>query len=313
MSQGKILVIRGGAIGDFILTLPVFAALRRQFPDTRLEVLGYPHIASLAAAGGLVNAVKPIESRPLAGFFARGGDLDFELSSYFAGCNVIFSYLFDPDEIFRDNLARITKAQIIQGPHRPLEGRAVHASEQLLEPLQRLAIFDADSEPRIDLNPASGAQLRPTLAVHPGSGGERKNWPEAAWRELLAKLVEATDLDLLLVGGEAEEGRLERLAQAVPADRVQVRRGIPLPALAAELRGCVGFAGHDSGISHLAAAVGLPGLVLWGPTNATVWRPRSDRFEILHGGDDLGALGVEPVWEALRRRLAEWQPQPKAT
>jgi heptosyltransferase-2 len=306
MSQGKILVIRGGAIGDFILTLPVLAALRRQFPDTALEVLGYPHIASLAAAGQLVDAVRPIDSRPLAGFFARAGDLDFELSSYFAGCNVIFSYLFDPDEIFRDNLARITKAQVIQGPHRPLETRDLHATEQLLEPLQRLAIFDANGEPRIKLNPTPAAQLRPTLALHPGSGGERKNWPEAAWQELVGKLVEATDLNLLLVGGEAEGGRLERLAKPVPASRVRVLRGIPLPALAAELRGCVGFAGHDSGISHLAAAVGLPGLVLWGPTNATVWRPRSDRFEILNGGNDLGALGVEPVWEELRRRVPRW-------
>jgi heptosyltransferase-2 len=306
MSQGKILVIRGGAIGDFILTLPVLAALRRQFPDTALEVLGYPHIASLAAAGQLVDAVRPIDSRPLAGFFARAGDLDFELSSYFAGCNVIFSYLFDPDEIFRDNLARITKAQVIQGPHRPLETRDLHATEQLLEPLQRLAIFDAEGEPRIELNPAPAAQLRPTLALHPGSGGERKNWPEAAWQELVGKLVEATDLNLLLVGGEAEGGRLERLAKPVPASRVRVLRGIPLPALAAELRGCVGFAGHDSGISHLAAAVGLPGLVLWGPTNATVWRPRSDRFDVLSGGDNLSALGVETVWEELRRRVPRW-------
>jgi heptosyltransferase-2 len=314
MSQGKILVIRGGAIGDFILTLPVLAALRRQFPDTALAVLGYPHIAALAAAGQLVDAVRPIEARPLAGFFARAGDLDFELSSYFAGCNVIFSYLFDPDEIFRDNLARITKAQVIQGPHRPLETRDLHATEQLLEPLQRLAIFDAEGEPRINLNPAPAAQLRPTLALHPGSGGERKNWPEPAWRELIGKLVESTDLDLLLVGGEAEGGRLERLAGAVTTNRVRVRRGIPLPALAAELRGCVGFAGHDSGISHLAAAVGLPGLVLWGPTNVTVWRPRSARFDVLSGGDDLSALGVETVWEALRRRVSEWrQPQPKAT
>lgn len=306
MSQGKILVIRGGAIGDFILTLPVLAALRRQFPDTALAVLGYPHIAALAAAGQLVDAVRPIEARPLAGFFARAGDLDFELSSYFAGCNVIFSYLFDPDEIFRDNLARITKAQVIQGPHRPLETRDLHATEQLLEPLQRLAIFDADSEPRINLNPAPAAQLRPTLALHPGSGGERKNWPEPAWRELIGKLVESTDLDLLLVGGEAEGGRLERLAGAVTTNRVRVRRGIPLPALAAELRGCVGFAGHDSGISHLAAAVGLPGLVLWGPSNVTVWRPRSARFDVLNGGDDLSAIDVETVWEELRRRLPQW-------
>ena len=50
MPENKILVIRGGAIGDFILTLPVLAALRRQFPQTRLEVLGYPHIARLAVA-----------------------------------------------------------------------------------------------------------------------------------------------------------------------------------------------------------------------------------------------------------------------
>jgi heptosyltransferase-3 len=49
VSRGRILVIRGGAIGDFILTMPAIAALKKQFPQTRLEVLGYPHIASLAA------------------------------------------------------------------------------------------------------------------------------------------------------------------------------------------------------------------------------------------------------------------------
>ncbi len=73
--HGKILVIRGGAIGDFILTLPVLAALRRQFPRTHLEVLGYPHIAGLALAGGLVQRVQSIEARALAGFFARNGTL----------------------------------------------------------------------------------------------------------------------------------------------------------------------------------------------------------------------------------------------
>ena len=68
-------MIRGGAIGDFILTLPAIAALRRQFPEAHLEVLGYPHIIQLALAGGLVNRVQSIEARALAGFFARGGEL----------------------------------------------------------------------------------------------------------------------------------------------------------------------------------------------------------------------------------------------
>ena len=120
-TRGKILVIRGVAIGDFILTLPVFRALRRQFPQTHLEVLGYPHIAQLALAGGVVDQVRSIDSRPLAGFFAREGSLDQSLANYFAGFAVIVSYLYDPDGIFQENVARCTKAQFIAGPHRPDE------------------------------------------------------------------------------------------------------------------------------------------------------------------------------------------------
>ena len=119
--RGKILVIRGGAIGDFILTLPVLAALRRHFPETELQVLGYPHIAQLALAGGLVDRVRPIDSRPLAGFFARAGALDGALADYFTGFAVIVSYLYDPDGIFRANVARGSNAQFIAGPHRPDE------------------------------------------------------------------------------------------------------------------------------------------------------------------------------------------------
>ena len=79
-SRGKILVIRGGAIGDFILTLPVFSALRAQFPGTHLGVLGYPHISQIALVGGLVDEVRSIEARALAGFFARNAPLDQDLS-----------------------------------------------------------------------------------------------------------------------------------------------------------------------------------------------------------------------------------------
>lgn len=307
--SARILIIRGGAIGDFILTLPVLAALRERFPGVRLEVLGYPHIVSLALAGGLADAVKSIESRPLAGFFARGGDLDFDLSAYLAGFPVIFSYLYDPDEIFRDNLARISRAQVIQGVHRPDEWRGLHATEQLLEPLQRLAIFDADPVPRLKF-PAHGLESGrpvPVLAVHPGSGSETKNWREENWAGLLSTLAAETDLRFLLVGGEAEGGRLERLAAALPATRVELLRSRPLPEVAARLAGCAGFVGHDSGVSHLAAAVGLPGLVLWGPTNPVIWRPRSGRFGLLTAAEGLTGLGVNAVAAELRARLAEWR------
>jgi len=307
--QGKILVIRGGAIGDFILTLPAIAALRRQFPEAHLEVLGYPHIAQLALAGGLVNRVQSIEARSLAGFFARGGELSPDLADYFSEFDLVVSYLYDPDGIFRTNVGLCTGAQFIQGPHRADERTRLHASKVYLQPLERLAIFDSDPIPRLLLSsrlPVSdpGPTRREALALHPGSGSERKNWPEARWAGLLRYLANTTDFDLLLVGGEAEGERLQRLAAALPPARTRLAQSLPLAELARCLAGCRAFVGHDSGISHLAAAVGLAGLVLWGDTIEEVWRPPSEKVKVLRHPAGLAQLPVDEALGELRSVLA---------
>jgi heptosyltransferase-3 len=284
-AAGKILVIRGGA--------PVLAAVRAQLPQARLEVLGYPHIAGLAVAGGLVDEVRAIEARPLAGFFARHGELTPELQAYFAGFAVVISYLYDPDGFFQANVARCSKAQFIAGSHRPDDTAGVHATEVFLKPLERLAIFDADPSPRLALNPQPSTLNQ--LALHPGSGSERKNWPESKWAELLEHLVRASDTKLILVGGEAEGDRLERLASRLPPDRVEMARNLPLVELAARLANCRAFVGHDSGITHLAAALGLGGLVLWGDTSQAVWSPRTERMKVLAAPGGLPVLSLEAV------------------
>jgi ADP-heptose:LPS heptosyltransferase len=294
--QGHILVIRGGAIGDFILTLPALTVLRQQFPRAHLEVLGYPHIAQLALAGGVVDAVRPIEAQALAGFFARGGTLSEDWRDYFSDFDLILSYLYDPDGIFQENVARCSPAQFIGGPHRARDADLTHATQVYLKPLERLAIFEADAAPRLALQ-ALPSPHRP-LALHPGSGSERKNWPELRWRELLARLVAETDWHLLLVGGEAEGDRLERLASGLPRERYTLARSRPLAELAGLLQGCVGFVGHDSGITHLAAAVGVPCVVLWGDTVEAVWGPRGERLVVLREPAGLPAISVARVrWE----------------
>jgi len=208
-TRGGILVIRGGAIGDFILTLPVLSALRGQFPEARLEVLGYPHITQLARAADLADDLRSIEAAALAGFFARGGILDPALQDYFAGFAMIISYLYDPDGIFQSNIGRCSKAQFIAGPHRPEEKAGLHATRAFLRPLERLAIFDAEPVPRLRLTGARQVKTGShVLAIHPGSGSERKNWPETKWAELLERLLLTSQLNLLLVGGEAEGDRL---------------------------------------------------------------------------------------------------------
>lgn len=301
--RGKILVIRGGAIGDFILTLPALAALRQQFPAAHLEVLGYPHIVQLAEAGGLVNRVQAIEARGLASFFARGGELPEDLRDYFSEFNIIISYLYDPDGIFQENVQRCSPGQFIVGPHRPDESARTHATRVFLQPLERLAIFDADEVPRLALVPRPST-CDPVLALHPGSGSERKNWPEQKWAELIAQVLAMTSVNLLLVGGEAEGERLQKLVAALPPTRVTVARNLPLAELARRLQGCVGFVGHDSGITHLAAALGLPCVVLWAHTVEEIWRPQGERVQILRETAGLHNLGVARVMAELATMLS---------
>lgn len=303
--RGRILVIRGGAIGDFILTLPALSALRRHFPETHLEVLGYPHVASLAVLGGVADSVHSIESGRLAGYFGRPDTLDTDWGDYFSEFDVIFSYLYDPDGLFQTNIACVSSAQYIRGPHRPKEDVPPrHATDQLLVPLERLAIFGADPVPRLRIRSGERGSW---LAVHPGSGSDKKNWPESSWRMLLESVIANTGLGIRIIGGEAEGARLERLARTLPVDRCEVIRSRPLGDVAVLLASSVGFVGHDSGISHLGAAVGLPGLLLWGPTSEAVWRPRGDRITTVRHSEGLMSLAVEVVWARLMEELPVWE------
>jgi heptosyltransferase III len=306
--SGRILMIRGGAIGDFVLTLPVLTALRQQFPLCHIEVLGYPHITQLALQGGLADHTRSIESGALARFFALGADLDESWSAYFAQFALILSYLYDPDAMFQSNVARCSRAQFVACPHRPDEQLDRHATESFLQPLERLAIFQPDPVPRLNLSAPDStptqAALSRTIVLHPGSGSPNKNWPESAWHDLIAHLATLPDWEFLLVSGEAETDRATRLARLLPANRSQHAHHLPLSKLALRFSTCRAFLGHDSGISHLAAAVGLPGIVLWGPTNQVIWRPRSSRFRILQSPGGLAHLDVRRVMVELNDLLA---------
>jgi ADP-heptose:LPS heptosyltransferase len=98
----------------------------------------------------------------------------------------------------------------------------------------------------------------------------------------------------------------------LPTARVELATGLSLPELARRLAGCGAFLGHDSGITHLAAAVGLPLLALWGESTEAVWRPRGERVALLRAGSDLAHLPVEEVRRAVDDLLnPERSPAPR--
>ena len=321
----KILVIRGGAIGDFLLTLPALGLLREAFPHVRLEVLGYEHIVSLAVRGGYADAARSIEYAPMARFFNPKAELDPELSAYFASFQQVVSYLYDPDGFFSGNLRRCGVKNLIEASPK-VDPEGDHASRQLARPLERLALY-LDGDPDVRLRPAAPDrafadhflaastpdETHPWLAIHPGSGGERKNWPTDRWLELGRALLDLPAAGprprLLLVGGEADVKTVADLRAAwtplAGPGGLLVADGLPLPRVAALLERCALFAGHDSGISHLAAAVGVPCVLLFGPTDPDIWAPPYPSVRVVRAGDaTLAGLPVETVLTAVTEALA---------
>ncbi len=286
---GNILIIRGGAIGDFILTLPAIRLVRDAFPAASVEILGYRHIIAIAEKRYYADRTRSIEYGPLAGFFNPKSDLDRELCEYFAGFDQVISYLFDPDGYFGGNLQRAGVRNLIVGDPRIRDG--AHATIQLAAPLGSLALFLEESAAEFypshdDVNSADAllqsAGPRPWIAIHPGSGGERKNWPLARWIDLVNALLRAAPMaQVLVIGGEADVARIAALRGALDPARVRFLEDLPLPTLGAALMRCDAFLGHDSGISHLAAAAGVPAVLLFGPTDPDVWAPASTNVRII--------------------------------
>src|SRR5713226_7659546 len=140
--MNRVLVIRGGAIGDFILTLPALKALRDAYPNAHIEILGYKHITALAENRFYAQRVRSIESALLSRFFAKDADLPPELAKYFTEFDFIVTYLYDPDLIFEDNLQRSGARKIARGPDK-IDNRS-HAARQLAQPINELGLSISD-------------------------------------------------------------------------------------------------------------------------------------------------------------------------
>jgi len=307
----RILVIRGGAIGDFILTLPAIRLVREKYPQAHIEILGYKHIAAVAENRFYAQAVRSIEYGPLARFFARDAELPAELCEYFQSFGLAISYLFDPDQIFERNVQRAGLRNFVScSPKIEAHG---HAARQLARPLGQLGLVWTGTATRLFPSP-DDRQIAQTLleaapgrviALHPGSGSEKKNWPLDQWLLLAKRFDRCNTASLLIVGGEADEEQVRAFRSAFVGRGIQFAENLPLPTLAAVLEKCALFVGHDSGISHLAAAVATKCVLLFGPTDPAVWAPLGENVRVVQAApcESMSNLSTEEVERACARFL----------
>ncbi len=283
--QSRVLVIRGGAIGDFILTLPAIRLLRETIAGCHLEIIGYPAIAELARSAGLADSVRSLEHRTMAPLFAKTAPIDEALAEHLRSFNLVVSFLYDPDGHFRASLERVGVKTLIECASR-VQNDGGHASKQLAKGLEKLAMFLADDLFQRPLFPSS-TERSGKIVIHPGSGSVKKNWPLEHWLRLADELP---DHEIVFITGEAEEARGVKITQHTNW------HSLPLSELANRLTTCTAFLGHDSGISHLAAACGVPSLLLFGPTDPAVWAPPQPWVQVLReDSHDLSTLSYERV------------------
>ncbi|RMG54778.1 MAG: lipopolysaccharide heptosyltransferase family protein [Acidobacteria bacterium] len=299
MKPSKILIIHTGAIGDFILALPAIGAVRRRFLPASIELLGIPHIGILAEQRFYVDRVASIDAYPLHRLFV--GELPAELARYVADFDLIISWFGADDETYRRTLERMP-AQTIIARSRPPDGCGIHVVDHLLSTLAPLGISDEDRVPRLFLTERDrqraerlwnqlGLRGERVIALHPGSGSPEKCWSTSRFVELAWRLIRS-GLSVAVIEGPADHHIVERFLSSISSrlDAGSTHRLIRLPLLslidlAALLERCSAYVGNDSGITHLAAATGIPTVAIFTVTDPAVWGPRG-RVVILRNPPD---------------------------
>jgi len=298
----KIVLFRGGGVGDFILTLPAMRAIRERFPDSHIALVGNPATMPLACPRGYADSCRSMDHRGFARFFAKGADPDPPWRQYLDECGLAISWLYDPDGIFAANLEAAGARRVVANGH-PIP-TSLPAAEHFAKVLHALQIPPPSEPPRFfpseDDRQAAREFLghtdpRPLVALHPGSGSPKKNWPVERWAETLANFAAPRGLRPVIVCGEADRQAADQLACATRDLAPAMAEGLSLPVLGAVLERCRLFLGHDSGVTHLASAVNTPCLALFGPTDPAIWAPPSERCHILKNGPDTASIPVSTV------------------
>lgn len=304
-------------LGDVVMALPLLRALRAGRPDAELTLLARPQFVPLLAGLGVADRVRPLPPRGLAAFatFWRWRDehpdtvvlltnsFRGDLEAWLLGCPQRFG------------LVRPGRPRPLLTHHWRVPGEFRESAHHQVELWRRLlAHFGLEAPPDFTVLPAAERAAAPATTAPIGliSGSEnmpRKRWPAAHWRALIAALPEAR---FRLFGTAADQPLAARLARG-HADRVENLAGrTTLPEFAASLRECRLLVTNDTGGMHLANALGVPVLALFGPTNpirtgpvfaapVTVLQPPGCPPE---GGGRLADLAPATVTSAVRAALA---------
>lgn len=277
----RVLIIFPGALGDLICLSPTIAAIARRHPNADLELMARGELAEFAVDRLGISRGHSIDRREVALLFRDSSDDDKTARTFFGAFERTYCFFSVDDPNFRRALTAAAALGLVTFHRFRPEGDGHVAAGYLKDATGEsgLAPITLNLSPH-DLEDASRAlsgmaDPRKMIAILPGSGSPTKNWPLEKFFALADRLKR--DFPTVFILGPAEESIEAAARQA----RHQTVANHPLGTVAAIARTAMAFVGNDSGVSHLAAATGTPGVVLFGPTDPARWRPLG-RITVLH-------------------------------
>lgn len=315
----QILMVHQGGLGDFILCLPAFGSIRRYYPKAQIELMGYPRILQLVERRYYVDQARSIDEAGLGSFYLKDGKLGGAVSRYFAGFDRAFLFLQDRDGIFSDNIRKTGLKGVFSISPFPEKGRRVHVIDHILSSLSSMGIPPGESIPRVFLleedrqfaeewlrhrGDHEGVE-KGLVAIHPGSGSRKKLWPVDNFLDLVARITGDLRLKTILLVGPTEGEYLGSGLGRMRSMGPMWAEGLPLIHVASLLDRCRCYIGNDSGITHLAAAVGIPTVALFGPSDPEIWGPRGEGVAILRKNPGCSPCNEEELERCNQRRCLE--------
>jgi len=284
----RIMLIRSGAVGDTILLLPFLRCMEDRHSPVKFTLAGQPE--RLGVIASQLDAASVIDlDGSFAWLFTESMKAPAAIRSLLKEQDWVIRFSSSPGDEADSRLRamgdfRFDSIRALPGPD--------YEKHSVFYPFDALGIEAPVEEAMMQGFQWRGSIRqfdRPTLAFAPGAGSASKRWPVEGWERVLGELKEVRRLMIL---GPAEQerasGEMERLGRLTD----EVLRRPALVELALMLSGCRAFVGCDSGITHLAAMVGIPTLALFGPSDPCRWGPVGRKAFILLSD----RLMVFPEW-----------------
>jgi exopolysaccharide biosynthesis WecB/TagA/CpsF family protein len=299
------LIVQLADIGDLVLSTPALSALHEAHPDAYIALLTTAHSAPIIKNTGLVDEIitfdkhtfdspkallKPGNLRRALVLAARLRRGKYDATLFFHHFTTRFGALKFAALAWSAGSRRRIGLDNGNGwfLNERLPDGGFGAKHQAQYWLDLVGLVGADSAPRpavINIVPGNPSPLPPPrthgggesqelrIILHAGSGGysRARRWDTQKFAKVADALYEQCSAQIVLVGGKGDDSEAVKAAMQSPA--IDLTGQTTLPELAAIIQAADLFIGADSGVMHIAAAVGTPVVAIFGPSNPDAWGP----------------------------------------